>query len=56
MAYEKAIPAKKLPRRASKLDPFKEQIVRMLETHPYTVAQIFQRIREDDFDGGYAIV
>jgi transposase len=44
------------PRRASKLDPFKGQIVRMLETHPYTAAQIFQRLREDDFDGGYTIV
>ena len=28
----------------------------MLETHPYTAAQIFQRLREDDFDGGYTIV
>ena len=44
------------PRRASKLDPFKGEIVRMLETHPYTAAQIFQRIKEDGFDGGYTIV
>ena len=28
----------------------------MLETHPYTAAQIFQRLREDDFDGSYTIV
>ena len=47
---------RKSPRRASKLDPFKGQIQRMLETHPYTAAQIFQRLREDDFDGGYTIV
>ena len=47
---------RKSPQRASKLDPFKGQIVRMLETHPYTAAQIFQRIREDNFDGGYTIV
>jgi len=47
---------RKSPRRASKLDPFKVQIVRMLEAHPYTAAQIFQRLREDDFDGGYTIV
>ena len=44
------------PRRTSKLDPFKGQIQRMLETHPYTAAQIFQRLTEDDFDGGYTIV
>jgi transposase len=53
---EKHYQQRKSPRRASKLDPFKVQIVRMLETHPYTAAQIFQRIREDDFDGGYTIV
>ena len=44
------------PQRASKLDPFKGEIVRMLETHPYTAAQILQRLREDSFDGGYTIV
>jgi transposase len=44
------------PQRASKLDPFKGEIVRMLETHPYTAAQILQRLREDNFDGGYTIV
>jgi transposase len=42
--------------RASKLDPFKAQILRMLETHPYSATQIFQRIKEDAFDGGYTIV
>jgi len=47
---------RKLVPRASKLDPFKGQIVRMLETHPYTAAQIFQRLKEDGFDGGYTIV
>jgi len=44
------------PPRASKLDPFKGQIVRMLETYPYSAAQIFQRLKEDNFDGGYTIV
>ena len=44
------------PQRASKLDPFKGEIVRMLETYPYTAAQILQRLREDSFDGGYTIV
>jgi transposase len=42
--------------RPSKLDPFKPSIVRMLETHPYTAAQILQRIREEGFDGRYSIV
>ncbi len=42
--------------RASKLDPFKHDIVRMLEAHPYSAAQILQRIRENGFDGGYTIV
>ena len=42
--------------RASKLDPFKPQIVRLLETHPYSARQIFQHLREDGFHGGYSIV
>ncbi len=49
-----------LPRRSakrnSKLDPFKNDIVRMLEQHSYTGRQIFQRIREMGFDGGHTIV
>jgi transposase len=42
--------------RASKLDPFKPDIVRMLEHHAYTATQIFQHIREQGFDGQYTIV
>lgn len=42
--------------RASKLDRFKAQIRQWLETHPYSAQQIFQRLREDGFDGGYTIV
>ena len=42
--------------RPSKLDPFKRDIVRMLEIHPYTATQIFQRICEQGFDGAYSIV
>ena len=45
-----------LVQRPSKLDPFKPSIVRMLETHPYSAAQILQRIREEGFDGRYSIV
>ncbi len=43
-------------RRSSKLDPFKNDIRRMLESHPYSAMQILQRIREQGFDGGYTIV
>ena len=42
--------------RESKLDPFKDSIIRMLEAHPYSAAQVLQRIREEGFDGGYSIV
>lgn len=49
-----------LPRRSakrpSKLDPYKNDIVRMLETHDFTGAQIYQRIRENGFDGGITIL
>ena len=40
----------------SKLDSFKPTIIRMLETHPYSSVQIFQRIRDDGFQGGITIV
>ena len=42
--------------RTSKLDPFKGQIVRWLDTHPYSAQQIFQRLREAGYAGGPSIV
>jgi transposase len=42
--------------RSSKLDPFKKEIVRMLERYPYSAAQVFQRLREHGFAGGYSLV
>lgn len=42
--------------RISRLDPFKAQIVRLLETHPYGAQQIFQRLREEGFGGGFTIL
>lgn len=42
--------------RSSKLDPYKDDILGMLERHPYTARQIFQKIREQGFGGGYTIV
>ena len=41
---------------ASKLDPFKPDIVRLLERHPYSAAQVFQRLREHGFNGSYELV
>jgi transposase len=42
--------------RTSKLDPFKPQIVQMLEKYPYSAAQVLQRLREQGFEGGYSTV
>jgi len=42
--------------RASKLDPYKPLILKWLETHHYSAQQIFQRLREQGFDGGRSIV
>jgi transposase len=53
---EKRFRMRKSAGRPSKLDPFKNQIVGMLEKYPYTAAQIFLRIKENGFDGGYTIV
>jgi transposase len=41
---------------ARTLDPFKAQIARLLERYPSSAAQVFQRLREHGFDGGYSIV
>lgn len=48
-------PRKSAPR-SSKLDPFKPEIVRLLERSPYSATQVFQRLREQGFDGGYSLV
>ncbi len=42
--------------RTSKLDAFKGQIVRWLDTHPYSAQQIFQRLGEAGYEGGLTIV
>jgi transposase len=44
------------PKRGSRLDPYKGQIVRWLDTHPYSAQQIFQRLREAGFCGGVTVV
>ena len=47
---------RKSSKRPSKLDPFKGQIVGMLERHPYTAQQILQRLHEQGYAGGYSIL
>ena len=42
--------------RGSVLDPFKPCITRLLDTHPYSAQQIFQRLREDGYSGGQTIL
>jgi transposase len=55
LCQERFQPRKSTPR-ASKLAPFKPQIVQMLDKYPYSAAQVFQRLREQGFAGGYSIV
>jgi hypothetical protein len=40
----------------SKLDAHKGQIVRWLDTHPSSAQQMFQLLREVDYEGGSTIV
>ena len=47
---------RKSPPRSSQLDPFKQEIGRMLDRYPYSAAQVFQRLREHGFEGGYSLV
>jgi transposase len=42
--------------RPSKLDAYKGQIVRLLQTHDYSATQIFQQIKEAGYTGGASIV
>lgn len=42
--------------RPSKLDPFKETVVRMVESYPYSAAQVLHRLKEEGFDGGCTAV
>jgi transposase len=42
--------------RGSVLDPFKPRITRLLDTHPYSAQQIFQRLREEGYHGGVTIL
>jgi len=53
--YERRQPAAPLAR-PGKLDAFKGAIVRSLERHPYSAAQLLTRLKEQGYTGGYAIL
>ncbi len=55
LAADKFRPRKITPR-PSMLDPYKGQIVRWMDNHPYTAAQVFLRLREGGYAGGVTIV
>jgi len=55
LARERFCQRKAVPR-SSKLDPFKAEITRLLQSHAFTAAQILVRIREQGYAGGYSIV
>jgi transposase len=55
LAQEHFRPRKPTPR-PSTLDPFKTEIVRMLERYPSSAAQVFQHLSDRGFDGGYSTV
>lgn len=54
--HERHFKPRKAAIRSSKLDPYKPLIQSWLEAHPYSATQIFQRLCEEGFDGGYWIV
>ena len=53
---ETAFRPRKLRVRPSKLDPYKPAIRRWLEKYPYSAQQVFQRLRENGYEGGVGIV
>jgi transposase len=48
--------ARKKAVRTSLLDPFKGQVTRLIDTHPFSAQQVFQRLREAGYLGGYTTV
>ncbi|NNM60689.1 MAG: helix-turn-helix transcriptional regulator, partial [Steroidobacteraceae bacterium] len=50
--YRQRTPVK----RASRLDPYKGEIVRLLEAHAFSAQQIFRQLQKAGYDGGLTIV
>ena len=48
--------SRKATPRSSKLDPFKKQIISMLERYQYSSMQIFHQMKQDGYNGEYSIV
>jgi len=38
------------------LDPYKDAIVSLLEKHPYSATQLYQRIQDEGYQGSYSSV
>jgi transposase len=56
-ARMESFPRRRAAKRPGKLDAFKPLIVRWLERHPYSAAQIYQKLREEHgYAGGYSIL
>ena len=55
LAAKQFVPRKAVIR-PSKLDPFKTTVIKMIESYPYTAQQIYQRLQEEGFPGGYTAV
>ena len=47
---------RKSPKRSSKLDPHKKQIIALLDRHPYTARQICQQLEQEGYAGGYTLI
>jgi transposase len=43
-------------KRTSKLDAYRQDVSRLLHTHPFTSRQIFDRLKESGYTGGYSIL
>jgi transposase len=55
-AQREVFERKKSPQRASRLDPFKGDVARWLEQHPFSVRQLLYRLREQGYTGGETIL
>ena len=55
LARHRYAPQQRHPR-SSILDPFKGRITRLLDTHPYSAQQIFQRLHEEGYRGSVTIL
>ena len=56
LARPRFTPGEPRHQRNSILDPFKGRITRLLDTHPYSARQIFQRLREEGYGGNITIL